>query len=70
MNHDWCNGRCEDCPEDPRLMVGEAIGMYHCPYCAMMLLAGSAHATCAELDTALDNAADVDLLDGEYNDCF
>ncbi len=26
------------------------MGMYHCPYCLMMLLAGGKHPTCSEND--------------------
>jgi len=31
------------CPEDPRLLVGAPIGMYHCPHCGCMQIAGLAH---------------------------
>lgn len=35
--------RGNDCPEDPRRLTGEPIGMYHCPWCGMMVLAGLPH---------------------------
>lgn len=31
------------CPEDPELLRGQPIGMYHCPDCGMMVLAGMPH---------------------------
>ncbi len=31
---------CEEKPED---LLGEALGMYHCPDCGMMVLAGITH---------------------------
>lgn len=31
------------CPEDPVALRGQPIGMYHCPGCLMMVLAGVDH---------------------------
>jgi hypothetical protein len=31
------------CPYDPRELAGEAIGMYHCPECEEMVIAGMVH---------------------------
>jgi hypothetical protein len=31
------------CPEKPEDLLGQAIGMYHCPYCGEMQLAGMQH---------------------------
>lgn len=31
------------CPENPVKLLGQPIGMYHCPYCGCMQLAGMAH---------------------------
>jgi len=31
------------CPEDPKLFLGQPIGMYHCPDCGCMQVAGFAH---------------------------
>jgi len=31
------------CPEDPRRLRGAPIGMYHCPACGCMVVAGMAH---------------------------
>lgn len=31
------------CTYDPRVMAGEPIGMFHCPECGEMVLAGVAH---------------------------
>lgn len=54
--HNWCyNGTCETCPEKPELLKNQPIGMYHCPYCAMLLVAGIRHLTCAESDAAMLN---------------
>jgi len=40
------------CPHNPEAYAGMPIGMYHCPSCGVMVLAGSAHPTlcleCAE----------------------
>lgn len=32
-----------NCDEKPELLKGKPIGMYHCPDCGAMLLAGSPH---------------------------
>jgi hypothetical protein len=32
-----------DCEEDPRDLLGQPIGMYHCPDCGTMVLAGITH---------------------------
>lgn len=31
------------CPEDPRRLAGAPIGMYHCPCCGEMQIAGMRH---------------------------
>lgn len=31
------------CPEDPLELAGQPIGMYHCPYCGMMVMAAMPH---------------------------
>lgn len=31
------------CPYDPRKLAGEPIGMFHCPLCGEMQLAGMEH---------------------------
>jgi hypothetical protein len=31
------------CPEDPVELRGAPIGMYHCPYCGMMVMAAMPH---------------------------
>jgi len=33
----------ENCPHDPRELLGQPIGMYHCPLCGMMVIAGFPH---------------------------
>lgn len=33
----------EKCPHDPREYAGKPIGMYHCPLCGCMCLAGLEH---------------------------
>lgn len=37
--------RRKPCPEQPVLMAGQPIGMYHCPYCGEMQLASRPHLT-------------------------
>jgi len=37
------------CPEHPELLLGQPIGMYHCPYCAHMQVAGIGHTVDEEL---------------------
>ena len=32
-----------ECPEDPEALVGQPIGMYHCPDCGEMVVAGCKH---------------------------
>lgn len=32
-----------DCPEDPERLAGAPIGMYHCPWCGCMQVAGWEH---------------------------
>jgi len=31
------------CPEDPLTLLGAPLGMYHCPYCGCMQVAGIRH---------------------------
>ena len=31
------------CPHDPQELKGEPIGMYHCPVCGEMVIAGLPH---------------------------
>lgn len=31
------------CPEDPRELLGQPIGQYHCPVCGEMQIAGIEH---------------------------
>lgn len=31
------------CPEKPELLAGAPLGMYHCPECGCMVLAGLPH---------------------------
>ena len=33
------------CPHDPIIYQGLPMGMYHCPYCGAMVLAGLPHPT-------------------------
>jgi len=33
----------DSCPEKPEKLLGLPIGMYHCPYCGMMVIAGLPH---------------------------
>lgn len=33
----------EHCPHDPKPLLGLPLGMYHCPDCGMMVLAGMPH---------------------------
>jgi hypothetical protein len=35
--------RRRPCPERPELLAGAPIGMYHCPYCLMMVVAALPH---------------------------
>lgn len=38
------NGRKRNpCPEQPERLLGQPIGMYHCPYCGAMQMAGMPH---------------------------
>jgi hypothetical protein len=32
-----------ECPEDPVTLLGAPLGMYHCPWCGCMQLAGTPH---------------------------
>jgi hypothetical protein len=56
------------CPHDPRELKGEPIGMYHCPVCGEMVIAGLPHEP--KRRTAMDREkveaiiAEVRLLDG------
>lgn len=49
--------QCQPCPHDPRTMLGQPIGMYHCPACGEMVLAGFEHPEhdfdCPEYDDSL-----------------
>jgi hypothetical protein len=33
----------QTCPHDPTVLLGEPIGMYHCPVCLVMVVAGFPH---------------------------
>ena len=33
----------KQCPYDPQIYVNQPIGMFHCPYCGEMQLAGLPH---------------------------
>lgn len=33
----------KECPEKPETLVNSGMGMYHCPTCGMMVLAGVPH---------------------------
>ena len=35
--------RCPHCSHDPMTMLGKPIGMYHCPECEQMVIAGFVH---------------------------
>lgn len=39
-----------NCPYDPREMLGLPIGMFHCPECGEMVLAGLEHPDYSLLD--------------------
>ena len=54
--HTWCFGGCETCQEDPEILLCSGLGMYHCPGCGMMVVAGMKHPTCSQLDTQLAEA--------------
>lgn len=47
MSVDWGvdtrGRRRRPCPEDPEKLRGQPIGMYHCPFCGDMQLAGMPH---------------------------
>lgn len=34
---------CKPCPHDPKKRLGSPIGMYHCPVCGEMVVAGYDH---------------------------
>jgi hypothetical protein len=44
------DGRPCPMPLDPLLMFGQPLGMYHCPWCGSMILAGVPHVDYAEAD--------------------
>lgn len=46
------NDAGEPCPWpwEPQQLVGAPLGMYHCPYCGAMVLAGVAHPDYRETD--------------------
>lgn len=31
------------CPEDPKTLLGQPIGQFHCPFCGCMQIAGLEH---------------------------
>lgn len=37
------SNRGKNCPEKPEKFMDIPLGQYHCPYCAMMLIAGLVH---------------------------
>lgn len=40
---EWQGRRRKPCPEQPMLLTGMPIGMYHCPACGMMVMAAMPH---------------------------
>lgn len=34
------------CPHDPKTLLGEPLGQYHCPDCGCMVIAGIDHGPC------------------------
>lgn len=45
----------ETCPYDPREMAGLPIGMFHCPMCGEMVIAGMEHIAWWDLDEMIEN---------------
>ena len=45
------NGERCPWPWEPQQLKGVPMGMYHCPYCGAMCVAGMMHPDYAELDT-------------------
>jgi hypothetical protein len=43
----------DPCPYDPRELAGAPIGMFHCPECGEMVLAGCPHPDYANLEIML-----------------
>lgn len=40
---EWEGKKRKPCPEQPLLLAGLPLGMYHCPVCGVMVLAGLPH---------------------------
>jgi len=53
----------EPCQYDPRELIGQPIGMFHCPLCLEVVVAGLPHPEWHKLDEFISN--DVDLFRGE-----
>lgn len=51
------------CAYDPRSLAGLPIGMFHCPACGCMVLAGVVHPPCDPNDCWLGSQGGVDLGD-------
>ncbi len=54
------------CPEQSVLLAGQPLGMYHCPVCGMMLLAGGAHLTPSQPSMRSDAPGLIDHYEDEY----
>ena len=44
------------CPFDPSVYINVPLGMFHCPECGEMVIAGMAHPDYSEDDSAPNNA--------------
>ena len=49
------------CEEHPEMLIGQPLGMYHCPVCMEMVVAGVAHPTKAEIQEMHNTAQNEDV---------
>lgn len=59
----WVDSLQDLCPYDPRPLQGLPLGMFHCPTCGCMILAGVQHPPCDPADCWLGSQGGVDLGD-------
>lgn len=52
------------CTYDPRPLLGAPMGMFHCPECGCMVLAGMEHGPCEEI-CWVNNPPPLVFIDGD-----
>jgi|SRR5688500_2795841 len=58
----------KSCSYDPKPLVGVPLGMFHCPECGRMVIAGCEHTPSSDEDSGEDELLDVKDDEGEVTE--